>query len=85
MDYNYDGSRLTVSEKDGKWKIVLINKRGDAELPCISAMYCSQIEAQEALNTRAKNLCLEVWRDLPSKPKYSMAIIGVMGKAERIA
>ena len=86
MVYCYDKCRLTVSEvENGKWKIKLLNRRGDAELPCISATYCSQEEAQEALNTRAKNLCLEPWRDLPSKPTYSMGILGVMGKAERIA
>ena len=86
MDYCYDKCRLTVSEVEcGKWKIKLLNQRGDAELPCISATYCSQEEAQEALNTRAKNYDLKPWRDLPSRPVYSMGILGAMGKAERMA
>ena len=84
MDYSYDGHRLTVSQVSNGWKIKLLGKNNE-EYRVISALYCSQVEAQEALNTRAKNYGLEVWRDLPSKPKYSMAIIGVMGKAERIA
>ena len=85
MDWNYDNKRLMVSEIEaGKWRIKLLGKNNE-EYRVISATYCSQEEAQEALNTRAKNYGLEPWRDLPSKPVYSMAILGVMGKAKRMA
>jgi len=85
MDYCYDNCRLTVSEvENGKWRIKLLGKNNE-EYRVVSALYCSQVEAQEALNTRAKNYGLEPWRGLPSKPTYSMGILGVMGKAERIA
>lgn len=62
VDYKYGTSRLTVSGSDEtRYRIVMME--GLQSVVVITATYSTRCEAQAALNTRAKNMNLEPWRD----------------------
>lgn len=62
MDYKYGTSRMTVRGSDAtRYRIVML--AGLQEIGIITATYSCRCEAQAALNTRAKNMQLEPWRN----------------------